>query len=80
MNRKVTYNTPILVRFMDGKEIVIKIYSDKSNIGGKGLSISRNTPLARAIINQIEGKLVNFDINGTIVSAEIVKIFCESSL
>lgn len=78
--KKVSFDIPVLVKFEEGQDMIIRIYKqslkaqpkamlsgfaykDRNSLKkGLGLLISKDTPLAQAILNQPEGKTVEYTI------------------
>lgn len=61
--KKVIFNIPVLIRFEEGQDMIIRIYKDREGLKkGPGLLVSKDTPLAQAILNQPEGKTVEYTV------------------
>lgn len=72
----VTFNIPILIRFEEGQDMIIKIYKDREGLKkGPGLLVSKDTPLAKAILNQPEGKIVEYKVKEKISKVLIATIY-----
>lgn len=76
--KKVTFNIPILIRFEEGQDMIIRIYKDRQGLKkGLGLLVSKDTPLAHAILNQSEGKVIEYRIKDKINKVTIVGVYSE---
>lgn len=59
--KKVAFDVPVLIRFEKGQDMIIRIYRNRQGLKkGLGLLVSKDTPLAQAILNQSEGETVKY--------------------
>lgn len=76
IKKRVGLNIPILIGFADGRQILIRIYNDKSDMTkGPGMLISKNTPLSRAIIGKYSGEVVEYFVNEKNNKIRILEIY-----
>lgn len=74
--KKVTFDIPVLVRFEEGQVMIIRIYKDREGLKkGPGLLVSKDTPLAQAILNQPEGKVVEYRIKDKVNRVTISAVY-----
>lgn len=74
--KKVTFDIPVLIRFEDGKDTIVRIYKDRTGLKkGPGILISKDTPLAQAILNKQEGRSVEYTVNDKLNKVVILAVY-----
>ncbi len=73
--KQVGFNRSIKVRFENGGELVVTIFQKRPELSLPGFQMSKEAPLAKAILNKKIGEVVTYFVQDQKVSVTIVSFW-----